>query len=307
MADPRGFKEKIEFVRRRTGGDAGDDRKRTVVRPMGSTMLACAPRRSTMPLHRRLVGLGRLLATVATAAAAQAQPVPPAARCQAVSAATPPTVLELYTSEGCSSCPPADRWLSSLLGRADVLALAFHVSYWDRLGWPDRFALPEATARQRELAQRAGSRQVYTPQVVANGRDWRDWHREPIPRPAVASGAAVKLRLQQEGPVVRVQVDPWSGGAGARLSGYWALLEDFHESQVKAGENAGATLRHHHVVRMIQPVPPWLASAGHAGRIEVPAEDPRHPKRVVFVVNDETTSRPVQALALACPPATMSR
>ena len=253
-----------------------------------------------MPLHPRFVGRGRLLAALVAAAAAQAQPAAPVGHCQAVSAATPPTVLELYTSEGCSSCPPADRWLSALRGRADVLALAFHVSYWDRLGWPDRFALPEATARQRELAQRAGSRQVYTPQVVANGRDWRDWHREPIPRPAVASGGAVKLRLQQEGPGVRVQVDPWPIRADARFSGYWALLEDFHESQVKAGENAGATLRHHHVVRMIRPVPAWLASAGHAGRIEVPAVDPRHPRRVVFVVTDETTSRPVQALALAC-------
>lgn len=253
-----------------------------------------------MPARPCLVPRRLLLAALVASTAAQAQPALPAARCQAVSAAAPPTVLELYTSEGCSSCPPADRWLSSLRGRADVLALAFHVSYWDRLGWPDRFALPEATARQRELAQRAGSRQVYTPQVVANGRDWRDWHREPIPRPEVASGTAVKLRLQQEGPVLQVQVDPWPGRAGARLSGYWALLEDSHESQVKAGENAGATLRHHHVVRMIQPVPAWPASAGHAGRIEVPAGDPRHPRRVVFVVTDETTSRPVQALALAC-------
>lgn len=253
-----------------------------------------------MPMHRCLAGGGLLLAALLAAAAARAQPAAPIGRCQAVSAATPPTVLELYTSEGCSSCPPADRWLSSLRGRADVLALAFHVSYWDRLGWPDRFALPEATARQRELAQRAGSRQVYTPQVVANGRDWRDWHREPIPRPAVVGGGAIRLGLQQEGPVVRVRVDPWLVRADARFSGYWALVEDFHESQVKAGENAGATLRHHHVVRMIQPVPAWLASAGHGGRIEVPAADPRHPRRVVFVVTDEATSRPVQALALAC-------
>ena len=93
--------------------------------------------------------------------------------CQASRSATAPTVVELYTSEGCSSCPPADKWLSTLKGKPDVLALAFHVNYWDRLGWPDRFASAELTARQHELAQLAGSRQVYTPQVVANGRDWR--------------------------------------------------------------------------------------------------------------------------------------
>jgi hypothetical protein len=72
-----------------------------------------------------------------------------AASCSASSAATPPAVVELYTSEGCSSCPPADRWLSALKGRSDVIALAFHVNYWDKLGWPDRFANAAATGRER--------------------------------------------------------------------------------------------------------------------------------------------------------------
>ena len=90
---------------------------------------------------------------LAASGPASAQPT-----CSATSGATAPLVVELYTSEGCSSCPPADRWLSTLKGRPDVLALAFHVNYWDRLGWPDRFASVEATERQHKLAQLAGSR-----------------------------------------------------------------------------------------------------------------------------------------------------
>ena len=78
-----------------------------------------------------------LILAAATAAPALAQT---AASCSARSTAQPPAVVELYTSEGCSSCPPADRWASTLKGRNDVLALAFHVNYWDKLGWPDRFA-----------------------------------------------------------------------------------------------------------------------------------------------------------------------
>src|SRR5436190_6312387 len=103
--------------------------------------------------------------------------LPPAAHsssCRAQSPATRTPVVELYTSEGCSSCPPADRWLSGLKSAAaegKVVAQGFHVSYWDSLGWIDRFATPSHNARQRELAALQGSRNVYTPQLVRDGRD----------------------------------------------------------------------------------------------------------------------------------------
>jgi hypothetical protein len=83
---------------------------------------------------------GALRIGIFSAVVAAVLPAAAADLCQATSAPTPPTVIELYTSEGCSSCPPADRWLSKLKGQPGVLALAFHVNYWDRLGWPDRFA-----------------------------------------------------------------------------------------------------------------------------------------------------------------------
>ena len=254
--------------------------------------------------HLSFLRLALLLAGAASTAVAQAQQQPTAANCQAVSKPTPPTVLELYTSEGCSSCPPADRWLSTLKGRSDVLALAFHVTYWDRLGWPDRFALPEGTARQHQLAQLAGSRQVYTPQIVANGKDWPQWHRAPLPGPAAAvTTPAVSVKVKREGQLVTAEVAALpvsASGAKAQLSGYWAVLEDAHESKVRAGENAGETLRHDHVVRLYKPVPAWAAAAGASSQLTVSLGVPQYPRRVVFVVTDAATQKPVQAVALAC-------
>src|SRR5512140_911562 len=86
-------------------------------------------------------------------------------------AAEPRAVLELFTSQGCSSCPPADAVFASYAGRDDVIALSFHVDYWDYLGWNDTFASRENTDRQRSYAATRGDRQVYTPQIVVNGRD----------------------------------------------------------------------------------------------------------------------------------------
>ena len=217
--------------------------------------------------------------------------------CQATRSVTAPAVVELYTSEGCSSCPPADQWLSTLKGKPDVLALAFHVNYWDRLGWPDRFASAAATNRQHVLAQLAGSRQVYTPQVVANGQDWRDWNQRP--RLPAATASAVSLTLTRDGDKVTAQVAA-TRGATALLSGYWAVLEDQHVSKVRAGENAGETLRHDHVVRLYKPVPAWAAAQGGSSQISVSRGVPEHPRRVVFVVTDASTQRPVQAVALGC-------
>ncbi len=245
-----------------------------------------------------LFWLTGLLAGVASGAQAQG---PGAAACSARSSATVPTVVELYTSEGCSSCPPADRWLSTLKGRPDVLALGFHVSYWDRLGWPDRFASAEATARQHTLAGAAGRAQVYTPQVLVDGDDWRGWPR--LPRTASVTPGATPglpaLSLTREGERVVVEVAPLHGGP-AQLAGYWAVLEDGHQSAVQRGENAGETLRHDHVVRLYRPVPAWPAAQGLRAQLPVARGDAAFPRRVVFVVTGSPAPKPLQALALAC-------
>jgi len=214
--------------------------------------------------------------------------------CQSSAGATPPTVVELYTSEGCSSCPPADKWLSTLKGRSDVLPLAFHVNYWDRLGWVDRFATPESTARQYALSRAAGSGSVYTPQVVVNGRDWTNWPRLP----KASAPSLVGVTLVREGDVVTAQVTPATTGA-SKLEGYWAVLEDNHESKVRAGENAGETLHHDNVVRLYKPVAAWPAPEGTRVRLDVGPGVAQNPRRVVFVVTDTATQRPLQAAVLA--------
>jgi hypothetical protein len=215
-------------------------------------------------------------------------PLPALAQtCEARAGMRPPLVLELYTSEGCSSCPPADRWLSSLKAGADVLPLAFHVNYWNRLGWPDRFASADATQRQYEWARVMAANNVYTPQVVAGGRDWRRWPTLPE-APATAPMA---LSLRREGARVTADV----GAAPGRWTAYWAVLEDGHRSRVTAGENNGETLAHDHVVRQYKPVAAWTTSAQRF-ELQLQAAEAGRPQRVAFIVEDAATRRPVQAL-----------
>ena len=218
--------------------------------------------------------------------------------CRAMSGAVPPTVVELYTSEGCSSCPPADRWLSTLKGKPDVLAMSFHVTYWDNLGWPDRFASPDYTARQYAIAHQNGSAQVYTPQVVVNGQDWRSWPRLP----AASAKPAPLVTLAREGDIVTATVAAASGSGrtAGKWQAYWAVLEDAHQSQVRAGENSGETLKHDHVVRLLKPVPAWAAADGAKAQITVSPGAPAFPRRVVLVVTDAQTQQPLQAVALGC-------
>jgi hypothetical protein len=228
------------------------------------------------------VGFGHAVAGAAESATAT---------CRAQTGARAPLVVELYTSEGCSSCPPADRWLSTLKGRADVLALGFHVNYWDRLGWPDRLARPEITERQYERNRVLGRPNVYTPQVIADGRDWPDWSRGLPPAPAAAAPQASLERLGAR-VVLRVAT---IAGAGA-LTGYWAVLEDGLTSRVRAGENSGRVLQHDHVVRRYLPLAPWRADAGTVAELT----EPSSPGRRIAVVLADATGRPLQALQLRC-------
>lgn len=218
--------------------------------------------------------------------------------CRAHSRPQPPAVVELFTSEGCSSCPPADRWLSTFKGRPDVLALAFHVSYWDRLGWPDRFATAATTGRQHLLQRASGAPYVYTPQVVHNGRDWRAWGGwggttlQPLPPSALA------ISLEQRGR--RVTATLAGIAAGDTLAGYWAVLEDGHASRVRAGENAGTTLRHDHVVTLYQPLAAWRGVPAEAPSLELPAPQGGSARRVAFVLTDAHGVKPLQVAVLAC-------
>lgn len=249
---------------------------------------------------RPLTGFWLALLYAGVTAAHAAAPADPPVACQSRSAAQQALLLELYTSEGCSSCPPADRWFSSLRHQnTQVLAAAFHVDYWDRLGWVDRFGSAAHSARQAAQVRRGGARFAYTPQVLANGRDWRGWPALPLP----GADARVQVQLQRQGAqAVQAAVTPLPG-APTRLALWWALLEHGHSSQVAAGENQGVLLHHDHVVRRYQALPAWTASAGVAQRFSLPASargEGDRAARLLVVVTDGDDGPPLQALALDC-------
>lgn len=177
--------------------------------------------------------------------------------------------------------------MSSLRPSAQWIPLSFHVSHWNQLGWADPFASKPATQRQYDGARAMSARNVHTPQGVAGGADWHAWPRLP----ERGTPAPMALALHRSGAQATVDV----GAAAGRWQAYWAVLEDGHRSRVTAGENDGKTLTHDHVVRHYVPVP---ARSGAAQRFELmtPAAQAGRPHRVVFVVEDALTSRPVQAL-----------
>ncbi len=162
-------------------------------------------------------------------------------------------VIELYTSEGCSSCPPADQWLSRLQLKDRtgglVVVQAFHVGYWDYIGWVDRFANPIHTMRQRRIAQWNNQRQIYTPQAVLNGRDWRDWHAAgtTLAASTEASRLSISMKKREDGQIEAVVTA--LAGAPPTWGAYWTVTESGHSSKVKSGENSGELLKHDHVVR----------------------------------------------------------
>jgi hypothetical protein len=219
-----------------------------------------------------------------------------AATCEANAGARPPAVVELYTSQGCSSCPPADRWLSGLKNQPGVIALGFHVNYWNHLGWTDPFATPQTTERQRLIKESIRGKYVYTPQVVLNGEDHREWRGQRADQlPALPTAEAPSLRLVREGRQVTAQIGP--SHSASRWAGYWAVLQDDQRSAVTRGENAGETLRNDHVVRLYQPVTSWVANQASQHSLSLP---PSVGQRVVFVVTQANGLRPVQGAVLSC-------
>jgi hypothetical protein len=180
-----------------------------------------------------------------------------------------PIVVELFTSEGCSSCPPADALLAELASRPGVLALSFHVDYWDRLGWRDPFSSPAATERQQRYAELLRLATVYTPQMVVDGR-WQavgSDHAE-VQRALDAAGhtvAEVPVALAIDGGRAQIKL----GAAGDPASGAVLLIgfDRRHVTAVQRGENSGRTLTHVDVVRGIEQVAQFR---GQASVIEVP-------------------------------------
>jgi len=207
---------------------------------------------------------------------------------------SPFAVVELFTSEGCSSCPPADLLLVELSARSRqpdsrLYPLTFHVDYWDKLGWPDRFADELWSERQRRYALAWRTSRVFTPQAVVNGHDSfvgsRRGRLDNAIEQALQRPAEAKLALEavRERGLVQVQFD-----ASGRLDGavlQIALVQEGATSEVARGENRGRTLRHANVVRELQTVIPGRSGWGRV-ELPYPADLERSSARVVAFVQD---------------------
>ncbi|CAB3747715.1 DUF1223 domain-containing protein [Paraburkholderia humisilvae] len=233
----------------------------------------------------------------------------PERACSVASPAHRVALVELYTSEGCDSCPPADNWLSQLnqqnreRHRDSVVPLALHVDYWDNAGWRDRFAQPAFTARQKYLSSTAGSGVVYTPAVFVGGREMRSWSS------TTSFNERVQELSSQPAPAdIRIGAQATPSGTvafDARIDArtplpsdafaYVAVYQDGLRSDVKGGENAGATLHHDRVTRnWIGPVPIVGGHARITGTYAVSATR----QGVVAFVQRESTGEVLQAAEL---------
>ena len=226
-----------------------------------------------------------------------------AAACRAESGERTVALIELYTSEGCSSCPPADRWLSGLAGRgysADrVVPLALHVDYWDYIGWKDPYAKREFSQRQRKLSQLQRMALVYTPQVLLQGRDFQRWSTPAFDSAVTAINAQpAKARIVLE--IHGAAKGAFDAQADAALANpaqaadaalYLAVYENRLVSRVTAGENGGRTLTHDHVVLEWQG-PFGFGPDGKAMQRRplalLPKGAPEHSGVVAFVQNRRT-------------------
>ena len=174
-------------------------------------------------------------------------------------AADAPTVVELFTSQGCSSCPPADAFLTDLAQkRADVLPLAFHVTYWDYLGWKDPYSLDAATARQRDYARQIGKEGIYTPQMVVDGTTGFVGSDRPEGLAAIAGAArkTVPVSLARDGQTLLITVGAGSGQARVLLVGF----DRTHQTPIGRGENGGRTLTESNIVRSLTPIGAWTGT-----------------------------------------------
>ena len=230
-----------------------------------------------------------------------------AADCTVKSGPRTNALVELYTSEGCSSCPPADRWIARFAGAhpvAGVVPIAFHVHYWDYIGWKDTFADPRFTERQRDFAKAGGARSVYTPQVVVAGRDFPEWRDadgfagaiDTITHKPARATLSISPSVKADGTLhAQVSATLASGVKHADLALFVVPTQGGLGNDVTAGENRGEKLRHEYVVRS-------LAAIERFGDVTPVEFTPRigwNPERMAIVafVQNVKTGEVLQALS----------
>lgn len=239
--------------------------------------------------------------------------IPVFADCTAASGPNRVALLELYTSEGCSSCPPADKWLSGIAaagyGTDKVIPLAFHVDYWDYIGWKDKFANADYSARQREIAATNAAGFVYTPQVVFNGEDLRGWQQNSRFSQTVSHSLQQPARAKLNLDISTLDSGAISVNTSAQTikpqdrqyaDVYIAVYENNLSSAVNAGENSGRRLHHDYVVR--QWMGPYRLDAKSDSAWQrsftLNADWKKRDAGVAAFVQDRRTGDVLQALAL---------
>lgn len=225
---------------------------------------------NTLDLCSRMRRRSFLTGTAASLALSAAGTLP-------VRAATTPVkgVVELFTSQGCSSCPPADAGLAEMANDPDILALGFHVDYWDYLGWRDTLASPAYSDRQRSYAAAMGERTVYTPQAVINGRRHMNGARTSMVRDAIGTfagtdeGMTVPVNVELNDDRIAIQVDGGDRWPGRDCTLSIVYFRAATPVEIARGENAGRTMTYANAVRGMQTLGMW---DGEAMEVQLPRD-----------------------------------
>lgn len=252
--------------------------------------------------------LRRSASKLVLAVFAAATPLLGHAACDVRSGPRTAALIELYTSEGCSSCPPADRMLMSLSqtleSHAEVVPLALHVSYWDYIGWKDRYAQDSLSERQAALVRANRQQTVYTPQFFIGGSELGPWRTRLQDRVrqvnAMPAAADIRLRARITSasvPLLHLDVDARTLEPNSSAVLYLALAESGLETRVTRGENSGATLAHDHVVRAwIGPIHLKVGRVQLRRELPLPAAWDRAQLEAIAFVQDESNGEILQAL-----------
>lgn len=272
-----------------------------LLRDSRQSLASASSRSFTRVLRKGFIAV--VLAAAAPFAAALAQQPAPAADPQAGlepdGAPVPVSaVIELFTSQGCSACPPADHLLESYANRSDVMALSLPVDYWDYLGWKDTLASAKNSERQRSYAKSRGDGAVYTPQIVVNGMGHavgsdRSQIERQIAKTAMAfAEKRVPMRFWRTSSMIIVEVASKSKNAVAEQATVWlAPIEDVVEVEIQRGENLGKTLKYYNVVHELAPIGVWT---GTAMRIQIAAQPFIKPGNMRYaVLLQEGTTGPI--------------
>jgi hypothetical protein len=213
------------------------------------------------------------------------------------------TVVELFTSQGCSSCPPADEYLAVLAERDDLLALSFHVDYWDYIGWKDPFANADYTKRQRNYQNHFNTRYVYTPQMVVQGAYQTVGSKRVEVAEQIKNAQALPrldVTLARAAGEIAVRIAPANdSGIKAESAFVWLVaFDDRHSTTVTRGENKGRQIVNRNVVRRFDKIGAWNGAAFDA-RVAAPAPDGPGGKGVAVLVQSSATGRILGAARLA--------